>query len=146
VKNANYTTKSNGSSQFGFRFVVIAGPLAGQGVWKNLNVPNPEKATDQQKFGRQVSIFLRELNELGVDQTLAATDPDAAAKQVIGRQFRIEVKRTRPKSNGGFWEDVNIKGAASGAPVAPPVAPPSTAGMPPAQPVTPAWQQQARPV
>lgn len=138
VTNANFTTKSNGKSQFGFRFKVLGGPVAGQGVWKNLNVPTAESKPTA------VSIFLRELNQLGVDQALASVNPEAAAQQVIGRAFDIEVKRDRAKQGGGFWTDVNIKGGAQGAAPAAPAPAPSA---PVAQaPVAPAWQQEQRPV
>lgn len=142
VKNANFTTKPNGKSEFGFRFVVTSGPKQGQGVWKNLYVPTPESKP------AAVHIFLRDLATLGVDQQLAAVNPDAAAKEVIGRQFEITVKRTRPKSNGGYWTDVDVKPATAAAPAAPvqqqlPVQPP-VQGVAPGGPeaATAAWQQR----
>lgn len=145
VKNANYTgPNSRGKSQFGFRFVVTSGPKQGQGVWKNLNVPTPESKP------AAAHIFLRDLATLGVDQQLAAVNPDAAAKAVIGRQFEITVKRTRPKTNGGFWTDVDVKPLS--APAAPvqqqiPMTQPPVQGVVPGAPggpeaATAAWQQR----
>jgi hypothetical protein len=142
VKSANYTTKSNGKSQFGFRFVVEGGPFNGQSEWKNINVPDPRTSTDPQKLAQAAGFFIRDLNSLGVDQAVAAQNPEAAAKAIIGRKFQIEVKRSRPKGDGTFWTDVNVKKALDAAPPAPvqqqiPVEPPHA---------TPAWQASSRPI
>lgn len=143
VKAANYTTKSNGKSQFGFMFRVVAGPAQGQSIWKNINVPNPATQTDPEKLARAASFFIRDLNALGVRQDLAGTDPDAAAKEIIGRQFTIKVSRTRPKGNGEFWEDVDVKSAVNAASAPAAVAPaPVQQSFPTTDAPAPAWQNR----
>lgn len=140
VKAANYVTKSNGKSQFGFMFSVVSGPAQGGSIWKNISVPDPSTQPDPEKLARAASFFIRDLNALGVRQDLAGTNPDAAAKEIIGRQFNIKVSRTRPKGNGEFWEDVDVRGAATSEQQQQQI-PGFASGVAPA---TPAWQ--SRPV
>ena len=132
VKAANYSEKSNGTKSFGFLLSVVGGPSQGQSEWDNLYVPKP----DAKPFA--VKKFLEKIAAYGMDTQLATSNPEAAAKALIGRQYDVTLKRERPKNDGGFWPDITIKPNRTAAPAVPQV---------PATPINEAVysQQQAAP-
>ena len=114
------STTQGGGERVGIRFKIVGGPEDGGSEWANINVPK-----EGDKPGASAA-FLRNLTKLGVEP--AGTFQEAF-NVVIGRQYSIEVARTRPDKQGGFWTDVNILGPVAGLV---PATAPAVAAVPPA--------------
>jgi hypothetical protein len=136
---------TSGKPMFAVTFKVLAGPLAGKGLWHNITVT--------QDNDKAMYWFFKSMRDLGLGEAFFKTNPtnEAIAQALVGKQCRVdvgiqakgayagrnEVKGTMPLGGAVALQGATTPAPAPAQPAAAPAVQPAPAPAPPPAPVAP---------